>query len=91
MSWFLLAISAQAFDEGLSASPVKLSLCRERESERRRCFRCVCLCLEVSANSLLKTKAPDCTDADQEGWVHATGVENREEGRRKKLNGGMNE
>lgn len=50
----------------------------------------------VSANSLLKTIAPDCS-ADQKGWVHATRVENREEGRKeggreeKKLNGGMNE
>ena len=34
----------------------------------------------VSANSLLKTIAPDYT-ADQKGWMHATRVENREGGR----------
>lgn len=34
---------------------------------------------DVSANRLLKTIAPDCT-AYQEVWVHATRVENREEG-----------
>lgn len=45
---------------------------------------------DVSANSLLKTIAQDCS-ADQKGWLHATRVENRGGGKEVGKKGGKTE